>query len=342
MQENDKKIIIRIMNVITLFGNAVMLILINIINFLANHVEEFSEISKKLENGRLSILQQSLVLGICILFSVINLFLSKNMKKNESKISFITVISMMIGSLYNIIAGFVSIIIIYKKKKGEQEESIKLENEKSLNKWIYLILFIIIFVMFYTSIVVNMLPNVNDIIKAIVFYLGRIIVVVIPFFKILRRDIKEFFKNKKNYIKEIIKTLSITILVYIPVAFVVNLITGSEATNQNLIKEIPIWITAILAVIVAPISEEILFRGFLRRFLKNDWIYIAISGIIFGIIHCMYVEENWLMYLFVLPYAVMGAGFAKLYAKTNNIVANIALHFIWNSIVLLTMLILSI
>lgn len=187
-----------------------------------------------------------------------------------------------------------------------------------------------------------MLPNVNDIIKAIIFYFGRVIVVVIPFFSILKRDIKEFLNNKKKYLKEIIKTFSITILFYIPVALIINLITGSEATNQNLIKEIPLWITAILAVIIAPISEEILFRGFIRRIFKNDLVYIAISGIVFGIIHCMYAEENWLMYLFVLPYAVMGAGFAKLYAKTNNIVANILLHFIWNLLVLGTMCILNI
>ena len=343
MQENDKKIIIRIMNIIALLGNIGTLFLINALNFLAKNVEEFSEISRNFENAKVSILQQSIILGLCIIFSIVNLILSKNMEKNQSKISLIMAISMMIGSLYNIIAGFVSIIIIYKKKKGEIEENkIKLEDVKSLNRWIYLILFIAIFIIFYTSIVVNLLSNVNNMILAIGIYLGRIIFVIIPFFNILKRDIKEFICNKKLYLYEIIKTFAITILFYIPVALIINLITGSEATNQNLIKEIPLWITAILAVIIAPISEEILFRGFIRKIFKNDWVYIAISGIIFGVIHCMYAEENWLMYLFVLPYAVMGVGFARLYAKTNNIIANIALHFIWNLFVLGTMVILSI
>ena len=329
MQENDKKIIIRVMNIIALLGNIGTLFLINALNFLAKNVEEFSEISRNFENAKVSILQQSIILGLCIIFSI--------------KISLIMAISMMIGSLYNIIAGFVSIIIIYKKKKGEIEENkIKLEDVKSLNRWIYLILFIAIFIIFYTSIVVNLLSNVNNMILAIGIYLGRIIFVIIPFFNILKRDIKEFICNKKLYLYEIIKTFAITILFYIPVALIINLITGSEATNQNLIKEIPLWITAILAVIIAPISEEILFRGFIRKIFKNDWVYIAISGIIFGVIHCMYAEENWLMYLFVLPYAVMGVGFARLYAKTNNIIANIALHFIWNLFVLGTMVILSI
>lgn len=195
------------------------------------------------------------------------------------------------------------------------------------------------FIIFYTSIVINKFPNINDWFKFIFIYLGRIVFAVIPFFIILKRDIKEFFKNIKIYIQEIIKIFSITILFYIPISFILNLVLGGNSTNQNIIKEIPIWITAILVIVVAPISEEILFRGFLRRFIKNDNLYIALSGIIFGVVHCIYAEENWLMYLFILPYAIMGAGFAKIYVKTNNIVSNICLHFIWNSIILCAMII---
>ena len=213
---------------------------------------------------------------------------------------------------------------------------------KVINKLIYLLCFIAIFITFYTSLIVSFFPDLNNWIKVLLYYGGRIIVVVIPFFKILKRDIKDFFDNKKVYINKIIKTFSITILFYIPVTLVLNLILGSNSTNQNLISEIPLWITAILGIIVAPISEEILFRGFLRKIFKNDYVFIVLSGIIFGIVHCMYIEENWLMYLFVLPYAVMGIGFAKLYTKTNNIFANIIIHFLWNLIGVLGMLILSI
>ena len=45
----------------------------------------------------------------------------------------------------------------------------------------------------------------------------------------------------------------------------------------------------------------------------------------------MYAEENLLMYLYILPYSVMGIGFAKLYTKTNNIYTNILIHFIWKA-----------
>lgn len=121
MQENDKKIIIRIMNSISLIGNIISLILINIMSLLVQYVDEFSRFSETLQNNNISILQQNIILVICIICSIINLVLSKNMQKNESKISFFMAISMMIGSIYNIIAGFVSIIVIYKKKKRRKQ-----------------------------------------------------------------------------------------------------------------------------------------------------------------------------------------------------------------------------
>lgn len=187
-----------------------------------------------------------------------------------------------------------------------------------------------------------MFSNVSVLIKFICFYLGRVIFVIIPFLRILKLDVKEFFNSKQDYIKEIIKTYAITLLFYIPIALIVKLIAGSEPTNQTNIKEIPLWITAILAIGIAPISEEILFRGFLRKIFKNDWLFISISGILFGVDHCLYAESNLLMYLYILPYTVMGLGFAKLYSKTNNIFANIILHFMWNLIAMGCMLILYI
>ena len=346
MQENTKKIMIRIMNTISLIGNIGTIFLIGSLTILAKYADkipELSKLSETLNNSNVSILQQGIILGICIIFSITNLILSKNIQKNESKIVFLMSISMLMGGIYNIIAGFVCIIMIYKKKNGEdKEESKKIDNIKITARLIYALLFIVIFIVFYTSIVIALLPELNPWIQIIVFYGGRVVFAAIPFFTTLKRDFKDFINNRKDYLKEFVKIFAITLLFYVPVALIVNLITGNESTNQSLIKEIPLWLTAILAVIIAPISEEILFRGFLRKIFKNDLLFIIISGIIFGIIHCMYAEENLLMYLYILPYSVMGVGFAKLYTKTNNIYTNILIHFIWNAIAMLAMIVLSI
>ena len=96
MKENDKKIVIRIMNSIALVGNIFTIILIPVIYFLSNYIEEYSEIINKFESGDVSIVAKMIILVLCCILNIINLFLTKNMKKNESKIS---------------------LIIIYKKKK---------------------------------------------------------------------------------------------------------------------------------------------------------------------------------------------------------------------------------
>lgn len=346
MQENTKKIMIRIMNTISLIGNIGTIFFISVLTILAKYADqipELSEFTEIISNSNVSILQQAIILGLCIIFSIVNLILSKNIQKNENKIAFFMAISMMMGSIYNIIAGFVCIIMIYKKRNGEEKEEVrKTDDIKTLKRLIYASLFVIIFIVFYTSIMIDLLPDFNPWLQIIIFYGGRVVFAIIPFFTTLKRDFKDFINNRKEYLKEFVKILSITLLFYVPVALIVNLITGNESTNQSLIKEIPLWLTAILAVIIAPISEEILFRGFIRKVFKNDLLFIIISGIIFGIIHCMYAEENLLMYLYILPYSVMGAGFAKLYTKTNNICTNILIHFIWNAIAMVAMIVLSI
>jgi len=124
MEENTKKIIIRIMNTISLIGNIGTIFLISALNILAkftDQIPELSELSQIISNSKVSILQQGIILGICIILSIVNLILSKDIQKNESKIVFMMAISMMIGSIYNIIAGFVCTIIIYKKKKRRRK-----------------------------------------------------------------------------------------------------------------------------------------------------------------------------------------------------------------------------
>lgn len=341
MKEYNKKIVIRVLNVISLIGNIYSIIAIVAMQFLAPYMEE---IAKVMEQSNISIIQQVIMLGICLILTIFNIVLCKDVQKNKHKIALLSCITMITGSIYNIVAGFVTLIIIYKNGKDDKDETSlkRLDDAKGLNKWIYAILFIILFIVFYTPIVSNWFTNWNPWLKIILYYGGRVVFAVIPFFSILKRDIKEFISQKGIYIKEVIKAFSITLLFYLPITLIIRLIIGEESTNQSLIKEIPLWITAILAIIIAPISEEVLFRGFLRRIFKNETVFIVISALIFGAIHCMFLEENLVMYLYIIPYAIMGAGMAKLYAKTNNLCTNITLHFIWNLIVMGAMVIMSI
>lgn len=86
----------------------------------------------------------------------------------------------------------------------------------------------------------------------------------------------------------------------------------------------------VLVTIVAPVAEELLFRGYMYRALRN-WRGIVpaavISGAIFGGIHAGSSPVG-----FLVPLAALGVGLALLYEWTGSLVLPVALHAINNSI----------
>lgn len=98
----------------------------------------------------------------------------------------------------------------------------------------------------------------------------------------------------------------------------------------------PLLMLILVGSIIAPINEELVFRGALRRIFRNEKVFIIISAIVFGLIHTIFAEESLLNALVLaIPYATMGAGFAYVYAKTNNICTSIIAHMALNTIVTL-------
>jgi membrane protease YdiL (CAAX protease family) len=91
---------------------------------------------------------------------------------------------------------------------------------------------------------------------------------------------------------------------------------------------------AILAVVAAPIAEEVFFRGFLfsgigRRY-GYGWGAVA-SALLFSIAHVMQPGA-------FLPIFLLGLLLAWLYMRTGSIWACITAHFAYNSIALLFMI----
>ena len=115
-------------------------------------------------------------------------------------------------------------------------------------------------------------------------------------------------------------------LVYILVAIIAALLCNEiTSANQEGIMALPVWLSLPLAVIYAPIVEETLFRGCLRRFIKNDKVFIAISAMVFGLLHTVLSETTLYNTIFMsLPYIAMGGFLAYIYVKTNNLYLNIS------------------
>lgn len=110
-----------------------------------------------------------------------------------------------------------------------------------------------------------------------------------------------------------------------------------EAEPQELITllqgggdPLAIVLLAIFAIVLAPIVEELIFRGCLYRFLKSQSTLLAaqiMSGILFSLIHFNLFS--------FLPLVIVGILLARVYEKSGSILTPICFHALFNGFNLL-------
>lgn len=86
----------------------------------------------------------------------------------------------------------------------------------------------------------------------------------------------------------------------------------------------------VLVTVVAPISEELLFRGYMFGALRNwrgPWPAALIVGVLFGAVHVFGQEAE-----FLVPLAILGVALCVLRWRTGSLLPCIALHAINNSL----------
>jgi hypothetical protein len=97
---------------------------------------------------------------------------------------------------------------------------------------------------------------------------------------------------------------------------------------------------ALLALVVAPVTEEFFFRGMLFRSVRDRWGFWAgavSSSLLFGLAH--YVASPWRDALLLQAVMVFtGFGLCWIYERRGTIVANIGAHVAFNTIGLLLIL----
>jgi membrane protease YdiL (CAAX protease family) len=87
------------------------------------------------------------------------------------------------------------------------------------------------------------------------------------------------------------------------------------------------WLVVLAVVIMAPLAEEVFFRGVVFNALLREggrrWAYVG-SAALFGIIHLELVA--------IVPLFLLGLALAWMYERTNNLLAPIAMHATVNGI----------
>ncbi|MBN2560955.1 MAG: CPBP family intramembrane metalloprotease [Phycisphaerae bacterium] len=95
-------------------------------------------------------------------------------------------------------------------------------------------------------------------------------------------------------------------------------------------EDLPVWIkamTVIGALVLAPIVEELFFRGLLQtalaRWWRSQWLAVVFSGCAFGLLHMQAIDT-------VPALAFFGVVLGYLYARTGSLVLVILLHAVFN------------
>jgi len=106
---------------------------------------------------------------------------------------------------------------------------------------------------------------------------------------------------------------------------------GVDTTQQALSQSVTVSgllpLVILSGVIIAPIAEEIVFRGYLYKAFRDrfkPWYAIVMSAALFSAIH---LEPLAAVQLFVI-----GVALAYVYEKTDNLMAPIALHVLNNAV----------
>ena len=166
-----------------------------------------------------------------------------------------------------------------------------------------------------------------------------IIILIMCLRKTLSKELQIFNHNKISNLYDILRYWIIGITSMISINLIIKLIvpelsSNNEVVLRQLIDQIP-FTMAISVIIIAPVLEEFVFRGVLRQIFTTDWLFILISGMVFGIIHVINgISESYEL-LSIIPYSVMGFVIAYAYYKSKNIIVPIGIHLIHNSVAFL-------
>jgi membrane protease YdiL (CAAX protease family) len=131
---------------------------------------------------------------------------------------------------------------------------------------------------------------------------------------------------------------AIAIVVGVPLSFLMELLSGERAVTP---EQVPSDLSGagtvlmvVLAVLVAPVMEELFYRGVLFRSIRDRygfWVGAVVSGLLFGVAH--YVPAPWQDAVLLQSVMVFtGLGLAWIYERRGTILAPIAAHMVFNII----------
>ena len=167
------------------------------------------------------------------------------------------------------------------------------------------------------------------------------------YYKDLNREFKTYKGNFKENFKTSFKIYLIGFMAMVFFNLVISVFLKNISTNESQVREMlyasPIF-TMISISIIAPITEELVFRKSLQPIIKSKWIYVLVCGILFGFAHILtnFIGGTFIPtdLVYVLPYAALGCSFALMDYDTKTTFSSIFIHFMHNTLTGILLLVL--
>lgn len=189
------------------------------------------------------------------------------------------------------------------------------------------------------------LKIINEQIVIILTYLFASIILFIYFYNDLKKDFISFKKNYKTYMKKTLFIWIIGVIIMIVTSNIISLfklpVNTNQQTNIDQLVSMPLA-EIICACILAPFIEELVYRKSMTNFTPNKHLYAIITGLIFAFVHVSSSITNTnslIMLLYLIPYGALGISLGYAYKETNNIISNMIIHMLHNTISIIELLI---
>lgn len=177
--------------------------------------------------------------------------------------------------------------------------------------------------------------------------------------KILKGIIKEDFSEKKTLTYDVVMGL-LALFVILPVtcfcsslleivfylAFQIKNIPDQSAVKflKSTLEHPPFFILAIVTItVLAPIIEELLFRGFLQSYLKKyigRKLAVCSSALLFSLFHFTYEQKIANIFIISVLFT-LGLMLGFIYERQKSLISSVALHAGFNIMSILNIIILK-
>lgn len=138
-----------------------------------------------------------------------------------------------------------------------------------------------------------------------------------------------------------------TVVVSLTVVGILVRVTGSEQAPEQLIggdvieDPVQLLLAVLIAVVLAPLAEELIFRGLLHRNLRRRMRIVPatlVSSVLFAVVHVDVVLSQPIA---LVGLTLAGAVMAIAYERTGSLIVPVAIHAVYNATTLVALVVAS-